>query len=252
MITALFGIEDGSLSLAVNLLILTLVVVYLALIYWTYADARRRIDDSWLVACATAASLFPFIGTVVYTILRPPEYLADARERDLETRAAELRLRRLTETSCPRCEHPVELSWLRCPECQHRLKDPCRSCGRPVDSRWAVCPHCETAVASGRSSSSSRQGRPRSSRSSSRPSSGRPEAPKRRSTASSGRQPSSRSRPTGERRPERSEGPPKRRATGSPRPPGSSGSQPDEARAERSERDADADAPRRRTPKSKT
>lgn len=150
MLTALFGIDDGSLNLAVNLLILVLVVVWLALVYWTYADARRRIEDSVLVATATAASLFPFIGTVVYTILRPPEYLEDARERELETKAAELRLLRLTATSCPRCEYPVELSWLRCPQCQHRLKDPCRECGRPVDPRWAICPHCEAQVAPAR------------------------------------------------------------------------------------------------------
>jgi hypothetical protein len=150
MLTALFGIDDGSLNLAVNLLILVLVVVWLALVYWTHADARRRIGDSVLVATATAASLFPFIGTVVYTILRPPEYLEDARERELETRAAELRLLRLAATSCPRCEYPVELSWLRCPQCQHRLKDPCRECGRPVDPRWSICPHCEAAVAPAR------------------------------------------------------------------------------------------------------
>ncbi len=158
MLTALFGIDDGGLNLAVNLLILVLVVIWLSLVYWTYADAKRRIADPILVATATAASLFPFIGTAVYTILRPPEFLEDARERELETKAAELRLRRLTETSCPRCEHPVELSWLRCPECQHRLKDPCTSCGRPVDPRWAICPHCESPVAQRRSSAPPRKG----------------------------------------------------------------------------------------------
>lgn len=152
MLTALFGIEDGGLSLAINMLILILVVIWIALIYWTYSDARRRIEDPVLVSIATAASLVPFIGTFVYSILRPPEFIEDRRERELETRAAELRLRRLSLTSCPRCEHAIELSWLRCPECQQRLKDPCRSCGRPVDPRWAICPHCETAVAASRSS----------------------------------------------------------------------------------------------------
>ena len=147
MLTALFGITDSSLNLVVNLLVLVLVVIWIALVWWTNADARRRIEDPVLVATATATALFPFIGTIVYTILRPPEYLADTRERELETKAAELRLRRLTETSCARCEHPIELSWLRCPECQHRLKDPCRSCGRPVDPRWSVCPYCEAKVA---------------------------------------------------------------------------------------------------------
>ena len=143
---ALFGIEDGSLNLAVNLLLLVLVVVWLALVYWTFADARRRISDPVLIGTATVASLIPFIGTIVYTILRPPEFLADAREREIETQASELRMRHLTAQSCPRCEHPIERSWLRCPECRHRLKDPCVSCNRPVDPRWAVCPYCETPL----------------------------------------------------------------------------------------------------------
>ena len=56
---AVFGITNDGLNLAVNLLLLALVVVYLALVYWTYADAKRRVDDPMLVGCATAASLLP-------------------------------------------------------------------------------------------------------------------------------------------------------------------------------------------------
>ncbi len=160
---ALFGITDGSLNLAVNLLILVLVVVWLSLVYWTWADARRRIADPVLIATATAASLIPFIGTIVYTILRPPEFLADVREREVETQASELRMRHLTAQSCPRCEHPIERSWLRCPECQHRLKDPCVSCNRPVDPRWAICPYCETPLRSSAEEKPSARKRPRSS-----------------------------------------------------------------------------------------
>ena len=108
MALAIFGISNDGLNLAVNLFILMLVVVWLALIVYTYLDARRRIADPFLVACATIGSFFPFIGTVVYAILRPPEFLEDAHERELEIRAAELRVRQLTEASCPNCEFPVE------------------------------------------------------------------------------------------------------------------------------------------------
>ena len=142
---ALFGI-DGGLGVAVNLLVLFLIVVYLALIYWTYLDARRRIEDPVLIACATAASIFPYLGTIVYTILRPPEFLEDAHERELEIKAAELRVRQLRDQSCPNCEYPVEKNYLRCPNCQHSLKDPCPTCSKPVDPRWAVCPYCESAL----------------------------------------------------------------------------------------------------------
>ena len=89
---AVFGINSDGLNLAVNMLILFLVVIYLALVYWTYMDAMRRIEDPMLVICATVASLFPFVGTILYVIVRPPEYLDDIRERELEMQAAEARL----------------------------------------------------------------------------------------------------------------------------------------------------------------
>jgi hypothetical protein len=143
---AIFGIENDGLNLVATLFVTGLVVIWLALIVWTYFDARRRIQDPVLVACATAASLFPYIGTFVYSILRPPEFLEDARERELEIKAAELRVRQLSELSCPNCHSPIEKNFLRCPHCQRRLKDPCESCGKPVDPRWAVCPYCETAL----------------------------------------------------------------------------------------------------------
>jgi hypothetical protein len=146
MPVALFGITNSGLSLFVNLLILFLVVVWLALIAWTYLDARRRISDPVLIACATGASLFPFVGTIVYAILRPPEFLDDARERDLEIRASQLRVRQLQEQSCPNCEFPIERTYLRCPNCRVRVKDPCASCGKPIDPRWTLCPYCETPV----------------------------------------------------------------------------------------------------------
>lgn len=147
MALAIFGISNSGLNLAVTLFILMIVVVWLALIVYTYLDARRRISDPFLVACATVGSFFPYIGTAVYAIVRPPEFLEDAHERELEIRAAELRVRQLTEASCPKCEYPVEKSFLRCPQCQSRLKDPCKNCGKPVDPRWALCPYCETAIA---------------------------------------------------------------------------------------------------------
>jgi hypothetical protein len=143
---AIFGIENDGLNLAVNLFTLSLVAVWLALAVWTYLDARRRVEDPVLVSCATVAGFIPFIGPLVYSILRPPDFLEDARERELETRAAELRVRQLSELSCPNCKYPVEKTYLRCPNCQRRLKDPCQNCGKPVDPRWAVCPYCETAL----------------------------------------------------------------------------------------------------------
>ena len=142
----MFGIENSGLALAVNLLLLFLVVIWLALVYWTWSDAHRRIADPMLVACATAASLFPFVGTIVYLIVRPPEYLDDVRERELEIAAAQARLANLEHQHCQYCGFEVEKTFLRCPSCLRRLKEPCAVCGKPLDPRWKICPYCEAEV----------------------------------------------------------------------------------------------------------
>jgi hypothetical protein len=149
MALAIFGITNDGLNLVATLFLLMLVVLWLALIVYTYLDARRRISDPFLVACATVASFFPYIGTAVYAIVRPPEFLEDAHERELEIEAAELRVRQLRDQSCPNCEYPIEKNFLRCPNCQRRLKDPCPTCGKPVDPRWGLCPYCESNLGGG-------------------------------------------------------------------------------------------------------
>lgn len=143
---AIFGISNSGVNLAIDLLILFLVVIWLALVYWTYADARRRIADPMLIACSAAASLFPFVGTLVYMIVRPPEYLEDVRERELEIQAAEARLAELGYHLCPHCDFEVEKDFLRCPNCMRKLKDPCSVCGKPLDPLWKICPFCEAEV----------------------------------------------------------------------------------------------------------
>jgi double zinc ribbon protein len=121
------------------------VVLWLALAFWTYKDARRRIADPILVAVAVVTALiFPFVGAMVYAILRPPEYLDDVRERELEIRAMERRLG--SDLLCPFCRHEIESSFLVCPHCTNRLKSSCRRCRSPLEQHWQICPYCETMV----------------------------------------------------------------------------------------------------------
>ena len=143
---AIFKIEEiknEALQTAANVALLVLAVLYLALIFWTFADARRRIDDPLLVACATLASFFPFIGTIVYLIVRPPEFLDDVRLRELEMTAAEARLANLDYHLCPHCDYEVQSDYLRCPSCMRKLKERCYSCSKPIDPAWRICPFCE-------------------------------------------------------------------------------------------------------------
>jgi hypothetical protein len=153
---AIFGIDNTGINLGITFAILALFAIWIALIVFTYSDARRRISDPFLVGCSTAASLFPFVGTIIYTILRPPEFLEDVNERDTEMKASETRLRHLDAHSCRKCGFPTETDFVRCPACRSKLKDPCPSCTRPVGLNWKVCPYCEhTLIASKRSKAGS-------------------------------------------------------------------------------------------------
>jgi hypothetical protein len=122
------------------------VVFWLAVGFWTYKDARRRVANGWLVALATLVALaVPFVGALIYMLFRPPEYLDEVRERELEIRAIEARLA-AGRSECPVCRAAVEPSFLVCPVCTTRLREACVSCKAPLEPLWQVCPHCETPV----------------------------------------------------------------------------------------------------------
>jgi len=129
-----------------NLSLFFVGVFWLATAYWVFKDARRRIEDPWLVGMATVLGLVPpFIGPLIYMLFRPPEFLEDVRERELEVRAMEQRLSR-RDLSCPVCHADVDPAFLVCPVCTTRLRQSCRNCKAPLEALWQICPYCETPV----------------------------------------------------------------------------------------------------------
>lgn len=139
----------------VKLVALFVFALWLSSVFWTFKDARRRLADPFLIVVAVATSVvFPFLGILIYILLRPPEYLDDVRERELEIRAME---RRLGRGRCPTCRHDVQPEFLVCPTCATRLKEPCRRCRQPLELAWRVCPHCETPTPKGEADSLKRQ-----------------------------------------------------------------------------------------------
>ncbi len=132
--------------LARNVTLFFIAIFWLATAWWVYKDARRRIDDPWLLAMAVALGLFPpFLGPLIYMLFRPPEYLEDVRERELEIKAMEERLAR-RELHCPVCRAHVEDSFLVCPVCTTKLRQACTTCKAPLETLWQICPYCETPV----------------------------------------------------------------------------------------------------------
>jgi hypothetical protein len=128
-----------------NLALFFVLVFWLATVYWVYKDARRRITDPLLVWVATLLGLVPFIGPLIYMLFRPPEYLEDVRERELEIKAMERRLGG-SDLRCPVCRAEIEDDFLICPVCTTKLRQSCANCHKPLEALWQVCPYCETPI----------------------------------------------------------------------------------------------------------
>lgn len=85
--------DSGAWDLMMLLLQVFAVALWAALIFWTYQDARRRIEAPGVVAlCVALSVVIPYLGSIIYLIVRPPEFLDEARERELELLALEQRL----------------------------------------------------------------------------------------------------------------------------------------------------------------
>lgn len=147
MTSSIFGGIHSFFQSATWFVIQTLAVMFVVLfwaatIYWVRKDAKRRIGSTLLIRGATIlATVPPFFGPLIYMLFRPPEYLDDVRERDLEIQAIE---RRLGVPKCPVCRAEVDPEFLVCPACTTRLRVSCAACQRPLESAWLVCPYCET------------------------------------------------------------------------------------------------------------
>jgi hypothetical protein len=119
-----------------------------ATVYWVYKDARRRFADPTMIWISTViGAIPPFLGPLVYMLFRPPEYLEDVRERELEIKAMERRLDD-HEYECTVCGCAIDSDYLVCPVCTTKLRQACGTCNRPLEPSWQVCPYCETPVGS--------------------------------------------------------------------------------------------------------
>jgi hypothetical protein len=114
------------LRIGFYLVVVFFVLLWLSVVYWTFIVADRRGTSRFF--WASVALIFPFIGTLIYVIVRPPEYLLDSRERELDLAVLEREFRRRADL-CPNCRSVVEKEYLLCRECGWDLKSPARTAG---------------------------------------------------------------------------------------------------------------------------
>ena len=78
-------------------------------------------------------------------LFRPPEYLEDVRERELEIKAMEKRLG-APRPACPVCRAEVDAGLPRLPGLHDEAPAVVPNCNAPLEALWQVCPYCETPI----------------------------------------------------------------------------------------------------------
>ena len=98
-----------------NLAIFFVIVFWVATVYWVLQGRPPpdRGSDARLGRRPSSA-IVPFIGPLIYMLFRPPEYLEDVRERELEIKAMEKRLGG-RDLHCPVCRAEVDEEFLDLP-----------------------------------------------------------------------------------------------------------------------------------------
>ncbi|MHB1005779.1 MAG: zinc ribbon domain-containing protein [Chloroflexota bacterium] len=132
------------LQIAIALVGAYITAFWFTLVVWAFRDIQKRTRDVLVQVLATLlVLLFNLPGLLLYTILRPPETLAEAYARSLEEESL---IQEIEERqACSACRQRVLPDYLLCPNCGEQLKQSCPECHRVLNLNWNRCPYCGSA-----------------------------------------------------------------------------------------------------------
>lgn len=121
-------------------------VLWLALAFSVIRDARRRSMSQTMWTVALVLAFFPpFMGALVYFVLRPPQTTEE--ERALELELYDPAVDGVSPNRpCPHCGREIERAFIICPYCRTQFARRCGNCDRGLRLGWSICPYCATEV----------------------------------------------------------------------------------------------------------
>lgn len=140
-------LESAAGTLMVVVVVLFLAFFWIALAFWAVRDARRRSESPLLAVFAAAVNVLPYLGLLLYLVLRPPRTLDEERALLLEEQALTEGPAEVVSRPCPTCGREIELDFVICPYCRTQFARRCRGCQRWLRLGWRVCPYCADEVA---------------------------------------------------------------------------------------------------------
>ncbi|MGD0834398.1 MAG: zinc ribbon domain-containing protein [Candidatus Dormibacteria bacterium] len=145
----LASISQGTLiALGVGIAVAYVALLAIAVAFNVVRDARRR-SHSWAFAIFAflLAFLPPFLGAIIYVVIRPPRPLDEERALAAEAQilAEPVVVDRPTRP-CPTCGRDLEEDFVMCPYCRTQFARRCAACEHTLRLGWPVCPFCGAEV----------------------------------------------------------------------------------------------------------
>jgi RNA polymerase subunit RPABC4/transcription elongation factor Spt4 len=145
---AVIGDTAGAVVLGVAGLTIYLAMLWIGLAYYVLRDARRRSNSpSFIWLAGLLGFLPPFLGPLVYLVVRPPRTIEEERTLALEEQALTDPLDDMhVVRACPSCGRDIDVDFVVCPYCRTQFSRRCVNCDRILRLGWPVCPYCATEV----------------------------------------------------------------------------------------------------------
>lgn len=139
---------SGWIYLGIVLAVTYVLVLLVALAYNVVRDARRRSTSIFFALFAfLLAFIPPFLGALIYQVIKPPRTLDEERALALEEQILSEPASTGPETRpCPTCGRDIETEFVICPYCRTQFSRRCGVCERILRLGWPVCPYCATEV----------------------------------------------------------------------------------------------------------
>jgi RNA polymerase subunit RPABC4/transcription elongation factor Spt4 len=123
-------------------------VLWVATAFFVWRDARRRSTSPLFQLFALILGFIPpFLGALVYLVIRPPRTIDEERALALEEHTLqEIENDAIPMRPCPSCGREIETDFIVCPYCRTQFARRCHACDRVLRLGWAVCPYCAEEV----------------------------------------------------------------------------------------------------------
>ena len=130
-----------------NVAVFLVFVFWAATVYWVFKDARRRIEDPWLVGARRRCSVRSRSSARSSTC-SSAHRITSRRCASGASKMIAIEEQLADRDRCPVCRGAVDPS--SSARCARRAKQACEACGAPLEPIWQVCPYCAPGAARGR------------------------------------------------------------------------------------------------------